>query len=83
MCLEPLSSAKPVLLPLACVLDVFCNIYNTNEPAALDVVTEELMPLVFEDQLLGRVVGLDEMLDLLTKVPNVPWSRKRLPPSPP
>ena len=71
--LKAMRTAEPVELPLACALDVFCNVYNTDEPAEIgDVATVRLPQMIRSNHTLGMVVSMDEFLELLAQV----WMRR-------
>ena len=64
---KPFPTLKAIQLPLACVLDIICNLYNLNEPASLDLASTKVADLVSHDSKLGMVVGLDELLEILVE----------------
>ena len=51
-------------LPVPCLMDALCNIYNTNNPAQLPVVLNHLRYAITDGKL-GPCVDLDTFLDII------------------
>jgi hypothetical protein len=52
-------------VPLACALDVVCNMYNTNEPGGLEVATAGLPPCLMDNEFMGPSLSLDDLVAVL------------------
>ena len=64
---RPFPTLTPISLPLPCVLDIICNLYNINEPASLELASTKIADMVSHDIKFGMVVGLDELLEVLVE----------------